>query len=613
MAARAFITGLAGETLSAAERAFLREAQPWGLIVFKRNISTPQQVQELVQSFRDAVGWHAPVLVDQEGGRVQRLGPPHWAAYPPGARYGELYDKDPAVGLEVARLAGHLIANDLGALGIDVDCLPIADVPVPGGDPVIGDRAYGTEPGKVAAIAGAIADGLTASGVLPVLKHLPGHGRATADSHHRLPVVDTDRATLEKTDFAAFRPLAGLPLGMTAHVVFSAIDPSAPATTSVTMVREVIRGFIGFQGLLMSDDISMKALSGTHRGAQRGRARRRLRCGASLQRQSHGDEPGRGRDADARRRGEDARREGACRAQGAGRVRRRSGAGDLRQDDCRRGRKRQTKDRLMSAEDFDTTLGEERGSTEPAMMVDVEGFEGPLDLLLALARQQKVDLAKISILALADQYLTFIEAARQLRLELAADYLVMAAWLAYLKSRLLLPEPAPEGGPSAEDMALALAYRLRRLEAFREVAGKLMGRPQLNRDIFARGLPEPIAEIKQPEWSATLYDLLTRLCAAALAFGAVAGALQEAHGVVARRSARRAGAADRPILGLVAHRRVPHRLCGGPGAGGDGVCLLVCHRARTGARGRGRDSSERVVRADLHAQACRRERKWCGV
>jgi len=163
----------------------------------------------------------------------------------------------------------------------------------------------------------------------------------------------------------------------------------------------------------------------------------------------------------------------------------------------------------MSVEDFDTTLGEERGTTEPAMMVDVEGFEGPLDLLLALARQQKVDLAKISILALADQYLAFVDAARQLRLELAADYLVMAAWLAYLKSRLLLPESAPEDGLSAEDMALALAHRLKRLEAFREVAGKLMARPQLNRDVFARGLPEPIAEIKQPEWSATLYDLLS--------------------------------------------------------------------------------------------------------
>src|SRR6202521_715816 len=145
---------------------------------------------------------------------------------------------------------------------------------------------------------------------------------------------------------------------------------------------------------------------------------------------------------------------------------------------------------------------------EPALVVDVEGFEGPLDLLLTLARQQKVDLSKISILALADQYIAFIEAARKLRLELAADYLVMAAWLAYLKSRLLLPESAPDEGPSAEDLALALAYRLRRLEGFRDVASRLMGRPQLNRDIFARGLPEPIAEIKRPEWTATLYDLL---------------------------------------------------------------------------------------------------------
>jgi beta-N-acetylhexosaminidase len=280
MAARAFITGLAGLTISANERGFIREAQPWGLIIFKRYVNIPPQVIELVRSFRDIVGWEAPVLVDQEGGRVQRLGPPHWPAYPPGARYGALYDIEPVAGLAVARLAGHLIAADLAALGIDVDCLPIADVPVAGGDPVIGDRAYGTEPGKVAAIAGAIAQGLQAGGVLPVLKHLPGHGRAGADSHHRLPVVDTDRATLETTDFAAFRPLAGLPLGMTSHVVFSAIDPVAPATTSVTMVREVIRGFIGFQGLLMSDDVSMGALSGTI--AERSRAALSAGCDVVL-------------------------------------------------------------------------------------------------------------------------------------------------------------------------------------------------------------------------------------------------------------------------------------------------------------------------------------------
>jgi len=263
MPARAFITGLAGLTISANERAFLRDAQPWGLIIFQRNVSSSAQVYDLTSSFRDLVGWEAPVLVDQEGGRVQRLKPPQWPAYPAGARYGALYDRAPEAGLAAARLAGHLIAADLRPLGIDVDCLPLADMPVEGGDPIIGDRAYGSEPGKVAAIAAAIAQGLTAGGVLPVLKHLPGHGRAGADSHLRLPVVDTPRATLEATDFAAFRPLAGLPLGMTAHVVFSSIDPVAPATTSVTMVREVIRGFIGFQGLLMSDDISMGALSGT--------------------------------------------------------------------------------------------------------------------------------------------------------------------------------------------------------------------------------------------------------------------------------------------------------------------------------------------------------------
>ena len=261
--ARAFITGLSGLTIGANERAFLREAAPWGLIIFKRNISTPQQVADLVAAFRDVVGWQAPVLVDQEGGRVQRLGPPHWPTYPPGAVYGALYDREAVRGLSTARLGGRLIGADLHQLGIDVDCLPLADVLGPGADPIIGDRAYGSAPAKVAAIAAAVAEGLLAAGVLPVVKHLPGHGRASADSHLALPVVDTDRATLETTDFAAFRPLAGLPLGMTAHVVFSSIDPVAPATTSVTMVREVIRGFIGFTGLLMSDDVSMKALSGS--------------------------------------------------------------------------------------------------------------------------------------------------------------------------------------------------------------------------------------------------------------------------------------------------------------------------------------------------------------
>jgi beta-N-acetylhexosaminidase len=233
------------------------------MILFKRNISDSRQVINLISEFKSAIGRSdVPVLVDQEGGRVQRLGPPHWPLYPPGAAYGRLYDRDPEKGRAAARLGARLIAADLEPLGFTVDCLPVADVPVPGADPVIGDRAYGETPAKVAELAQAVADGLREGGILPVLKHLPGHGRATADSHECLPVVTADRATLEQTDFAAFRPLAALPLGMTAHVVFAAIDPVSPATTSFKMIQEVIRGFIDFRGLLMSDDISMAALSG---------------------------------------------------------------------------------------------------------------------------------------------------------------------------------------------------------------------------------------------------------------------------------------------------------------------------------------------------------------
>jgi beta-N-acetylhexosaminidase len=263
MAPRAFITGLSGLTLTAEERAFLREARPWGLILFKRNIQDRTQVTELVREAIGELGGEVPVLIDQEGGRVQRLGPPLWPAYPAGAAYGAIYDRDAHAGLVAARLGARLIAADLAELGINVDCLPLADVPVRGADRVIGDRAYGDTPDKVAAIAAAIAEGLADGGVLPVLKHIPGHGRANADSHEKLPVVHADRATLEASDFAAFRPLKRLPLAMTAHVVFTAIDPVHPATTSATMIGQVIRSFIGFDGLLMSDDVSMGALSGS--------------------------------------------------------------------------------------------------------------------------------------------------------------------------------------------------------------------------------------------------------------------------------------------------------------------------------------------------------------
>src|SRR5689334_516778 len=264
MSSRAFITGVSGLELSATEREFLRGERPWGFILFKRNIETPDQVSDFVAELRDCVGEaDAPVLIDQEGGRVARLGPPHWPAYPPGATFGVLYDLDMPLGLRAAWLSARLIAADLIGLGITVDCLPLADVPVAGADAVIGNRAYGTEPGKVAAIARAVTGGLEEGGVLPVLKHIPGHGRATADSHFRLPTVDTPRGELERTDFAAFQPLADLPMAMTAHVVFSALDPAHPATTSATIIAQVIRGGIGFQGLLMSDDVSMNALAGS--------------------------------------------------------------------------------------------------------------------------------------------------------------------------------------------------------------------------------------------------------------------------------------------------------------------------------------------------------------
>src|ERR1700716_2509376 len=214
MTARAFITGVSGTALTAQELSFLREAEPWGLVVFKRNVEAPEQLRGLVGGFREAVGRaDAPVLVDQEGGRVQRLAPPHWPSYPAGAQYGRIWERDRASALEAARMGALLIASDLLAVGIDVDCMPLADVPTPDADPVIGDRAFGDSAEKVAAIAGAFAEGLMEGGVLPVLKHLPGHGRATADSHHRLPTVTTDRSRLEAVDFSAFRPLAGLPLG----------------------------------------------------------------------------------------------------------------------------------------------------------------------------------------------------------------------------------------------------------------------------------------------------------------------------------------------------------------------------------------------------------------
>jgi len=266
MKTRAFIAGCSGYELTADEIAFFREAAPWGFILFRRNIDNPEQVRALCASLREAVGREeAPVLIDQEGGRVQRMGPPHWPKYPSGATYGAVHANDPLVQRELARLGARLIAHDLRAVGVTVDCLPVLDVPSPGAHDVIGDRAYGRTPDKVAVLGRAAAEGLLAGGVLPVIKHIPGHGRAGADSHLALPVVDASREELERHDFAPFRMLADMPLAMTAHVVYTALDPERPATTSPIVIRDIIRGHIGYDGLLMTDDLSMKALSGSFR------------------------------------------------------------------------------------------------------------------------------------------------------------------------------------------------------------------------------------------------------------------------------------------------------------------------------------------------------------
>jgi len=260
---RAFISGCRGERLRPGERAFFRDARPCGLILFKRNCRSPEQVRALADSFRAAVGSdEALVLVDQEGGRVQRLGPPAWRAYPPASAFGALYRRNPQTGLAAARACAELMGRDLNALGIDVDCAPVLDVPAPGAHGIIGDRAYGDTPVQVSTLGRAAAEGLLRAGVLPVIKHLPGHGRAQVDSHRALPRIDADLDMLRLTDFAPFAALRDMPLGMTGHVVLSAVDPHRAASVSPEVINRIIRGEIGFDGLLMCDDIGMRALTG---------------------------------------------------------------------------------------------------------------------------------------------------------------------------------------------------------------------------------------------------------------------------------------------------------------------------------------------------------------
>jgi beta-N-acetylhexosaminidase len=260
---RRVIFGCSGPVLEPGERDFFRDVQPWGFILFGRNVKNREQVRALTDSLREAVGdATAPVLIDQEGGRVARLRPPEWNARPPQGVFGTLYRERPETAAEAAYLNARLIAGDLAEIGVNVDCLPVLDVPVRGAHDVIGDRAFSTDPTVVIALGRAVMDGLMDGGVLPVMKHAPGHGRSECDTHLNLPRVTAPREQLSATDFVTFRSLAHCPMAMTAHVVYEAIDPNRPGTLSPRVVHEVIRGEIGYQGLLMTDDLSMQALSG---------------------------------------------------------------------------------------------------------------------------------------------------------------------------------------------------------------------------------------------------------------------------------------------------------------------------------------------------------------
>ncbi len=256
------IFGIAGTELRPEEQAFIAEARPFGFILFARNLDTPAQTTGLVGALREAVGSDAPVLIDQEGGRVQRLGSPHVPAYPPAGAYGELATRDLARSVQATRTGHALLGRDLARVDIDVNCAPVLDLLVEGGHAVIGDRAFAADPDVVATLGRAAIDGLGRAGVLPVIKHIPGHGRAAADSHDRLAVVDAPAAVLDTTDFVPFRALRDAPVAMTAHVVYSAFDADLPVTVSRTGIQEIVRRRIGFEGMLISDDLCMGALTG---------------------------------------------------------------------------------------------------------------------------------------------------------------------------------------------------------------------------------------------------------------------------------------------------------------------------------------------------------------
>ena len=278
-APRAAVVGIAGPALDPAERELLLALPPAGIILFQRNCSDRAQLSALTDELHRLGGERRlPVLIDQEGGRVMRLRPPHWRRLPSAHDIGLTAESDPPAGLEGARLLGRLIAHDLREVGIDIDCAPVVDVATPAMTEAIGSRSFGHRPEQVATLARAFAAGLLAGGVAPVIKHLPGHGRAVVDSHLELPLVAASLAELQAADFAPAASLRDLPFAMTAHVVYPALDPSGPATTSREVIARTIRGALGVQGILFSDDLAMQALS----GAPADRALAALEAGCDL-------------------------------------------------------------------------------------------------------------------------------------------------------------------------------------------------------------------------------------------------------------------------------------------------------------------------------------------
>ena len=288
----ATIFGLSGPRLSRGEAAFFRDANPWGFILFSRNVETPNQVRALCASLRECVGRDALIFIDQEGGRVRRLRPPQWPDYPSAQKLAHVYSYERSKGLRACYLHHRLMAFDLRRIGITANCAPVLDLPVDGADPIISDRAFGDDTDSIISMAHAAMAGLVTGGVAPVIKHIPGHGRATVDSHKALPRISAKKMQLKTTDFLPFEALSDAPMAMTAHAVFECSDDKHPVTTSKKALTDLIRDDIGFDGLLMSDDLDMRALhSGKMDGNLTALTRKSLAAGCDIALQCSGKLP----------------------------------------------------------------------------------------------------------------------------------------------------------------------------------------------------------------------------------------------------------------------------------------------------------------------------------